>query len=376
MQNTFRLNLEQQKKQAKELLKGFQVGASDAVSRFQTSHPKFVHKEHNMERFTPKISDAQLVISRELGCKTWSQLKHHILLMQSLKGQVDTKTNVLDEPENSLHIRCGSDIEKSLVKAGFGGDFLEFSDPFCVGPVSYDYKIEERAHFLYKSYGKSSGQSYDQVYTKLKRAYQTLRMSPSDYEHVILWFEHDPYDQFILVFLLSRYFRLGLPKNLWLVTTNQFPGTVKFRGMGQLPSEGLRLLWQSKQLLTVQHCEEASKHWSAFTQPNKERFHKYVQSLSGCLLPYFKTASLRQILEQPSKKSELSLTKKLTIEILTDNSPMSAGLLFQQIMEKKDPLPFLGDIMYWNILIQMEEAGLICFLNEKEQWNQTLVGLP
>ena len=39
----------------------------------------------------------------------------------------------MDNPE-TLHIRCGSDIKRSIEQAGFVGDFLEFADPFCQGP--------------------------------------------------------------------------------------------------------------------------------------------------------------------------------------------------------------------------------------------------
>ena len=37
-----------------------------------------------------------------------------------------------------LHIRCGSDIRETLQAAGIEGDFLEFSDPVCQGPVPAD----------------------------------------------------------------------------------------------------------------------------------------------------------------------------------------------------------------------------------------------
>ena len=371
----FRLNFEQQKKRAKDLLKAFQQQSADAISRFEQHHPKLVYQEQPLIDFTPKLADAQLVISRELGCKTWSQLRNHIALMDALRGQVDHDRTVADEPARSIHIRCGSDIKKTISDAGFKGAFLEFNDPFCVGPVTYDYQVEERANFLSNSYGKTLGRDYSVILTELNDAYKRLLNSRFDYDNVVLWFEHDTYDQFILIFILSQYHRFGLPKHLWLVTTNDFPGAVRFKGLGQLPPEGLRLLWQTKQPVTEKQCAQADQHWLAFTDPKREVFHQYVQNLTGSALPYFKTAALRLVQEQPIQKNKLPLTQQITIDLLSDSGPQSAGKLFRVLMEKKEPLPFLGDIMYWHILRQMKDNRLIQFDQDSEHWSDTIVTL-
>ncbi len=371
----FRLNLEQQKKRAKELLKDFQQQRAEAMSRFEQQHPKLAHKEHSPVGFTPKLADAQLVISRELGCKTWNQLRNHIALMDSLRGKVDDSSTVPDEPARCLHIRCGSDIERTLSEAGFKGEFLEFSDPLCVGPVAYDYQVEERAQFLHQSYGMTLDRDDSAIRSSLKEAYQRFRSSASNYENIVLWFEHDTYDQFILIFLLSQYHRFGIPKHLWIVTTNEFPGSVRFQGLGQLPPEGLRLLWKTKQRITAKQYAEADQHWGAFTNPKREVFHQYVQNLKDCTLPYFKTAALRQMQEQPIQNNQLPLTQQITVEILSESGPQKAGALFLKIMGEKEPLPFLGDIMYWHILLQMKDSGLIQFVEENEHWPNTLVSL-
>lgn len=375
MNMPFRLNLEQQKKRSKELFKAFQNQELEAIHRFEKQHPKLVHQEQTLADFTPKLSDAQLVLARELGCKTWNQLRNHIALMDSLRSEVDESSHISDEPDLCLHIRCGSDIQHTLIAAGFKGDFLEFSDPLCVGPVSYDYDIEERAQFLFNSYGKAVKRDYPTMVSGLTNAYQTLRNGHENYQHVALWFEHDTYDQFIMIFLLSQFHRFGRPKNLWMVTTNEFPGSVRFQGLGQLPPEGLRLLWQTKQPVTSQQCEEADQHWAAFTDSNPKVFHQHIQQLSQTSLPYFKKAAWRQLQEQPIEQNQLPLTQQLTINLLTESSPQTAGRLFKQLMEQKEPLPFLGDIMYWQILQEMKSNGLIDFTEDQEDWPTILIDL-
>ncbi|HIQ52427.1 MAG TPA: hypothetical protein EYH51_04020, partial [Pseudomonas pachastrellae] len=65
-----RLNLEQQRKRAKELLKAINAGEHSALARVT-------------QWITPrsdalKLADAQLVIARECGFASWPRLKQHI----------------------------------------------------------------------------------------------------------------------------------------------------------------------------------------------------------------------------------------------------------------------------------------------------------
>ncbi|MGH9761826.1 MAG: ankyrin repeat domain-containing protein, partial [Blastocatellia bacterium] len=66
-----RPNLEQLRKQAKELLRGYQEGEAAAIERFRS-----------LASFSPsasfKLSDAQHVIARDYGFSSWPKLKQHI----------------------------------------------------------------------------------------------------------------------------------------------------------------------------------------------------------------------------------------------------------------------------------------------------------
>ncbi len=371
----FRLNLEQQKKRAKALFKAFKQNDTQAQQRFFLHHPKLVHGETSLDSVTIKLADAQLVIARELGCKTWPLLREHISKMEASRREVDATATVPNEPANCLHIRCGLDIQQTLFLAGFKGQFLEFSDPLCVGPVSYNYIPKERAQFLEQYYGKSLGRNFDKVNEGLAKQYKEIRNSADNYKHVVLWFEHDTYDQMILIFLLSQYHRFGMPKHLYMVTTNHFPGSARFLGLGQLPPEGLRLLWQSKQQLNAEDCAEADNHWQAYSDPQKAMFHQYVKELESCRLPFFKEAAIRQALEQPIEATALPLTQQLILDLLSDGTVKFAGALFRDLMLHIEPLPFLGDAMYWQILKEMKEKRLVQFVDMPRNWPDTQVVL-
>src|SRR5580658_7832157 len=70
-----RPNLEQLKKQAKAILKGYKEAVPEIVGRFRGYHPRWT--ESTRSRFT--LSDAQTVIAREHGFDSWSKLKEHVL---------------------------------------------------------------------------------------------------------------------------------------------------------------------------------------------------------------------------------------------------------------------------------------------------------
>src|SRR6266498_2216101 len=76
-----RPDLEQLRKQAKDLLKSHKGGNSHAVQRFRVSHPRCSSASESeicATRLT--LTDAQLVIAREYGFDSWPKLKEHVLL--------------------------------------------------------------------------------------------------------------------------------------------------------------------------------------------------------------------------------------------------------------------------------------------------------
>jgi len=74
-----RPNLEQQKKQARELLKTAQAHESAALERLRTYHPRLAGRtDREIAAAALALHDAQLVIAREYGFPTWAALKHTI----------------------------------------------------------------------------------------------------------------------------------------------------------------------------------------------------------------------------------------------------------------------------------------------------------
>ena len=196
----FRLNFEQQKKRAKELLKLLKNNDKQSIDRAK-KHLNKITQDTELNKDI-KLSDCQFIIARELRSVSWAKLKVHIQSMDTTRKNL-TGMPPLDADLSTLHIRCGSDIQMSLPTAGLHGDFLEYSDPVCQGPlIKGEQLLRARAEFL-SHYVKLSGVSIENIEQQLQSAEDTLRECADNYQRVVLWFEHDIYDQLILARVLA-----------------------------------------------------------------------------------------------------------------------------------------------------------------------------
>ena len=69
------MNLEQQKKQARELLRDIRAGNAEALARLRGRHLRWTHVNDAGARQDVALHDAQFVIAREQGFSSWTKLK-------------------------------------------------------------------------------------------------------------------------------------------------------------------------------------------------------------------------------------------------------------------------------------------------------------
>ncbi len=342
----FRLNLEQQRKRAKDLHRALLCGDQAALHRCRA--------DHHDGRIA--LSEAQFVIARELGLPSWPKLKAHITAMQRARDAMGTAPPLDDAA--TLHIRCGSDLQAPLREAGFSGDFLEYSNPLCQGPVIDDPDwLQHRAAFIADAYGNLVGRDLPQITQGLERAEHDLRTAAQRHDRTVLWFEHDSYDQLILARCLAQ-FADTPPRRLDLISIDHFPGTARFIGLGQLPPEALHLLWTQRQPVTPRQLQAGASVWRMLRAPDPTPLAAVTSSLPE--LPHLAIAVRRHCQELPWLGDGLSLTEHLVLQILADG-PKSIGEIFRILMRQREPLPWFGDVMLVHILRCMARAHRAVF---------------
>jgi len=88
-----RPDVEQYKKQAKDLLKGRTTAQPEALERIGNYHPRLQGLTYlDIQRAPFKLSDAQLTIAREHGFPTWSQFARHVQGVRGVRANTSSET--------------------------------------------------------------------------------------------------------------------------------------------------------------------------------------------------------------------------------------------------------------------------------------------
>ncbi len=276
------------------------------------------------------------------------------------------------DSKNTLHIRCGSDIEVALRDAGFEGDFLDFSDPYCQGPV-HDLPlgefIAERAAFIAAAYGLPEGE----VKARQRERYDALRQAAA-YEHIVLWFEHDHFDQLILAYILKHLHDYRDMPPVELVCVYDYPVLPRFTGLGQLGPKDLAAVWESRKDVTEEQTAFGAEVWKALTAESPKALADMVKAGTSAV-PTMREALDRHLDELPSTRHGLSLTETLSLRILAEKSRIKAGAMFGQLTLRYEPLPYLGDLMYWYELDRLVRGGAAEIVENAEAWPDKVLGL-
>jgi hypothetical protein len=345
----FRLNLDQQRKRAKDLLRGVRAGDSAARRRLADALAP-----HAPDVAAVKLSDAQFAIARELRFASWRDLRAHVTTQTAARAAIAQRGRAIDADVPTLHIRCGSDIKRELEAARFTGDFLELWDSFPVGPVTQDpYWIAQRARFHADSSTRPD-LDYDLFLAELTDADLRLAASADRYERVVIWSEHDSHDQLSLIRCLAHYARTRPPRVLELISVNHFPGSRRFIGLGQLPPEAMWLIWNRRAVIDGERLSLGAAAWAALTSDDPRALAAIVGTRTPAL-PHLGPALHRHLRELPASATGLSLTQSQLLQILS-REPATIGEMWRISQEELEPLPFLGDTMFLHTLDAMGRA--------------------
>ena len=353
----FRLNFEQQGKRAKELLKAARAGDPEVLARFKSS---------------PKLAEAQYLIAKELRFDTWAALKRHIAAMTLAREAMNA--SVPDGDLRTLHVRCGSDLQESLQQAGFQGDYYEHSYPYLIGPVREGPDcLPQRARFIVDGYGDFfepplQGAGHLRAVERQLRALEDNERElhdSADYERVVLWFEHDCYDQLTLIRLLGHYAIHRRPPRLELINIGDFPGARRFIGLGELPPEALRMLWTARKPASPAQLQLGLDAWRALANADPRPLAAIMRSGTPAL-PLLAAALHRHLRELPATVNGLSLTEELALTLLAEQ-PDTLMKMVGRMVWVTDPLPGQGD---WNVrrrVLDMEAASAPVFTRSPGQ---------
>jgi DNA-binding transcriptional MerR regulator len=243
-----------------------------------------------------------------------------------------------------LHITNGESAGNTLRQSALGGAVLAWQDVLHEGPVPAlprQKLLRMRARFLADcGWGRQQA-----VLSSLERRDRQLLEALRDNLEVVLWFEHDLYDQLQLLDVLAlAHTEEAAPE---LIVIGSFPGKPSFAGLGELTANELETLWPSRRRAAPAELQMATGAWAAVQAPEPTILTEWATRESA-QLPFIAPALRRLLEELPAPADGLSGTERRALQAVAAGArtPPAAFVAAQRLEEA----PFIGDTWFYRAL--------------------------
>ncbi|MGA7569541.1 MAG: hypothetical protein WCC70_07405 [Candidatus Aquilonibacter sp.] len=250
----------------------------------------------------------------------------------------------------TLHVTNGDPVVYLFKKAGVVGTHVPWRDILHEGPVPAGATLEQlsrvRGEYLAsRGFGKPIKllHEFSSRDAALRRA--------SEFSEVVLWFEHDLYDQLQLVQVLVELDAMGLePGSVSLVQSDVY--------LGSMTVDELLALYPRRKTVSAATFEQAGVAWDALRAEEPDALLACTQrDAQG--LPYLRSALRRLCQEYPWSEDGLSRSQRHALQAVAFG-PTNADELFRRAQSREEA-PFLGDLAFAAIVrdLQTGPAPLI-----------------
>ncbi|KJB85777.1 DNA-directed RNA polymerase subunit sigma [Paenibacillus sp. E194] len=252
--------------------------------------------------------------------------------------------------KHMLHIVNGDHVANTLRKVIPEGDILVWREVYPEGPNFTNpadaSNQQVRAQYLEQALGIPAAE-----FTRLSGDQEQQLARFTVYEEVVLWFEHDLFDQTMLCYLLHWFAQQSLGHTkLSLLCVGSFPGIELFRGLGQLNEEQLASLSGTWQTVGREQLDLGSALWKAYTSPEPSKLVQLLREDTSAL-PYAKAAFQQHLAHFPSVHNGLGIVEQFTLEQI-DCGITSPYELFKHVCNRLHELG-MGDLQYWHVLAKL-----------------------
>ena len=163
-----------------------------------------------------------------------------------------------------LHVTNGDSVLCGFREGGIPGEHLAWADPLHDGPVPTTGSLEELAAIRAHAFAGFGWGVEEEILARFLSAIRVLR-DFRRHEEVVLWFEHDLFDELLVTQLLDWFCGEDLgPVALTMVRINSHPAVSPFHGLGQLSGSQLAALLPTRVPVSRKQLEAARAAWAAF----------------------------------------------------------------------------------------------------------------
>jgi Domain of unknown function (DUF1835) len=260
-----------------------------------------------------------------------------------------------------LHICNGDSVAVALRQSTLAGDAFAWRDAYHEGPVRSGERarvLDARAAFLAACGWGDEEAIRGGLLARDARFLDALREG----REIVLWFEHDLYDQLQLIDVLALAGEAGFdPEQLELIEIGSFPGRPGFRGLGELSISELESVWPLRRTVTDEDTAGAQLVWDAVRGADPRGLVE-VRLDPPPRRPFLGAALARLLEELPGIDDGLSRTERQLLTLLEDG-PLLTGGLFVASQELEEA-PFQGDTWILRTLAGLDGSTPLVALTE------------
>jgi Domain of unknown function (DUF1835) len=236
-----------------------------------------------------------------------------------------------------LHVTNGDCAAAGLRQAGLPGTVVISADVLHEGPAPAVGEADW--HRIRADHLASRGaRSADHIRSELVEWDANVDAGANE-DEVVLWFEHDLFDQLLLIRLLDRISGWPWRPRVTMISTDRY--------LGPLAPAELAAMFPSRRDVSDDQLTLARAAWGAFRSSDPTDLEAVLR-LDSSSLPFLAAALRRHLEEFPSTREGLSRTERDILSILM-RGPRSPRELFpaQQVFEDR---VFMGDSSFAWIL--------------------------
>lgn len=254
-----------------------------------------------------------------------------------------------------LHITNGDAAAENMRAAAIAGTVLPWRDVLHEGPVPCGLSLEELSDVRAKFIASLGWGSEEQVRSEFARRDAELAAF-DQHEEVILWFEHDLYDQLQLLQLLTWFAGRDLGRTqLRLVNPAEY--------LGEAAHGTLRELFDARRNVTSSQLRLGQEAWSAFCADSPESFERL---LAGDLspLPFLRDAITRLLQQYPSTVNGLARSEAQALDAIAKGKQRLADAFMASHHEQESPI-WLGDTTFAHYIERMSSTRVPLVVDQR-----------
>jgi hypothetical protein len=265
-----------------------------------------------------------------------------------LEGGTPAWNQKMDFHSRLLHVANGTSTTMTMEAAGVPGAYTIWADPLHDGPVPGGMSDEELLEVRARHLGPAEAPEHDM------RLWRVPLAQHGAYDELVLWFEHDLFDQLNLIQLLT-WIRERLPATtpVSLICIGSFPGRPDFKGLGELGPDELAPLLDTRQPVTGEQFDLAARTWEAFREPTPESLDD-LRDEDTSSLPYLAAAVTRFVQDYPWTRDGLSLSERRLLT-LADGDGIALREAFPR-MHDGERVYYVTDVSLSDLVTDLSRA--------------------